>query len=754
MKIVEGGLPEDRAWRSLVLLTAGEELGLTWDLGLMLARANSGEVVVAIILQNADGQELAHARTVLGQARKSCLPEDPVYTAIIQAADYRKAVRQLVQHADIDLLISSAENSSYRSLERMPCAVAVLRGQLLDSNDREYGVEETDDQTVPIKKILVPTSGGPNSAHALSFLLPLTKHDIQVTALYAAPERLGPNEEALGRSRLRKTLNFIESDGRIESKLITAASVSFGIINEAKSDYDIVIIGASQESTLDKTLFGNIPDAVIRQSHKPVLIVREPAGTMGSIFRNLSWKIQPVRLTRSQRTESYVRIRRDARPDMDFFVLITLSAAIAALGLLADSAAVVIGAMLVAPLMSPIAGTGLAMVLGDTRFLRLTLGAILRGAFLAMLMGFLMGLMPLRDPLTSEVLARTQPTLLDVGVALLSGMAVAYALCRLEVSAALPGVAIAAALVPPLATAGIALANGFFREFGGALLLFLTNFVSISSASAFVFLILGFSPMSAQKERRIVRSRSAQIALVFLIVITAVVGITAYRLAQSNAAEARIRQIAVNGVADIVDAQLMEIDIGELNAEVLQLDLVVRKGGSVPHSKVVDLQEYIATELQREIVMTLTVIPTTQLDPFVPPTLTPTPTSTFTPTPGPTATSTSTAVPSQTPTKVTTVTPTPTMVASPTVTDTPMPTPTSTATPSPTPAIVIVNYEYGLNLRAEPSTDSALIAFLGPGTELILLSGRNQNIEGNWQQVQAGSLTGWVLLDYLDFPLP
>lgn len=754
MKIIEGGLPEDRAWRSLVLITPDEEIGLTWQLGLLLARANNGEVVVATILKTADDQELAQARTILGQARKSCLPEDPVYTAIIEAKDYYKSLRQLVQHSDIDLLISSANNSTYQSLERLPCAVAVLRERALVPIDPDAEDEESDVEPDPISKILVPTSGGPNSAHALGFLVPLTKQDVQVTALYAAPERLGSNEEALGRARLRKTLNFIEAEDRIESKLVSAPSVTIGIINEAKGDYDIVIIGASQESTLDKTLFGNIPDAVVRQSQKPVLIVREPAGTMGSIFRNLSWKIQPIRLTKSQRTQSYVRIRRDARPDLDFFVLITLSSAIAALGLLANSAAVVIGAMLVAPLMSPIAGTGLAMVLGDTRFLRLTLGAIMRGMILALLMGFLVGLVPLKEPMTSEILARTQPTLLDVGVALLSGMAVAYALCRLEVSAALPGVAIAAALVPPLAASGISLANGFFLEFGGALLLFLTNFVAISSASALVFLVLGFRPMSAQKDRRVVRSRSAQIALVFLIVITTIVGFTTYRLAEANAAEERIRQIAENGVVDIVEAQIIEIAIGELNAEILQLDLVVRTARSVPHSKVVELQEYIATELQRDIVMTLTVIPTTQLDPFSPPTLTPTPTNTNTPTPGPTATNTPTAVPSLTPTEEVTATPIPTVVASPTVTETPLPTATSTATPSPTPPVAVVNYQYGLNLRAEPSADSALLAFLGPDTEVILLPGQSQNSEGNWQQVQADSLEGWVKLDYLIVSVP
>jgi uncharacterized hydrophobic protein (TIGR00271 family) len=747
MKIIEGGLPEDKAWRALVLLAPGEEIGLSWQLGLLLSKANNGELVLATILSENENEVLKTARTTLGQARKSCQPEDPVYTVVLKSKDYSKAAAQLIQEADIDLLLSSTDQPEWRSLDNLDCAVAIIRDEIVSTHQKGEDEPISPEELPAINNILVPTSGGPNTAHALEFLLPLTKRDVGITALYVAPEHLGENEKALGRSRLRETLEYIDANEVIESKLITAASVTYGIVNEAKGDIDLVMIGASLEGPLDRVLFGNIPEAVVRQCQKPVVIVRGPSGTVANIFRRIRWALKPVRLSLRERTQAYVRIRRDARPDIDYFVLIGLAAAIAALGLLADSAAVVIGAMLVAPLMSPMAGTGLAMVLGEPRFLRLAVGATMRGTLLALFMGLLVGFIPLKEPMTAQVMARTQPTLLDVVVALLSGMAVAYALCRSEATAALPGVAIAAALVPPLSAAGISLANRFYQEFAGALLLFITNFVAISSAAALVFLVLGFRPTSAQKERRAIRSRSAIIAVLFLIVITLLVAYTTLRLAQTSAAEANIRQIAERGVAEITDAQLTEINIGDQRQDVLQIDLIVRSARTIPHSRVVELQTFIATELQREVAMTLTVIPTTQLDPFLPPTFTPTPTATHTPTAGPT--STITPIPTDTPSP--TQTPTATATQMPTSTSTPTPSPTDTPSPTPssTPPLAFVANDYGLNLRAEPDSNSTLLSYLEPGTEVILLESLEQSLEGEWQKIQVGDLTGWVLADFL-----
>lgn len=750
MKIIEGGLPEDKAWRALVLLSPGEKFGISWQLALSLARANNGEVVAAIIVPTTDPGYLAKASETLSRARKLCRQEDPVYTAIVQDNVYRNAARQLVHLANIDLLLTSSETPGWQSLNRISCAVAVVRGELY--NPLFEGAEAAESATGqrPIAGILVPTSGGPNSAYALGFLLPLAQNHVTVRALYVALEHLGSNEEALGRSRLRQTLAYIDAEDHIESELISSASVGGGIVGEAGDGIDIVMIGASRESQLDKTLFGNIPDTVISQSHRPVVVVREPISRLGSLSRQAGWAIQPFRLNLKKRTQAYVRIRRDARPDLDFYVLTGLAAAIAALGLLANSAAVVIGAMLVAPLMSPIAGSGLAMVQGDTRFLRLALGAASRGALLALLMGILAGLVPLKDPMTAQVLTRTQPSLLDVGVALLSGMAVAYALCRSEATAALPGVAIAAALVPPLASAGISLSNGFFPEFGGALLLFLTNFVAIASSAAVMFLFLGFRPTSSQKDRRAVRSRSARLAIIGLILVISIVAYTTYRLGQESAFQAHIRQLAETGVTEITGGILNSIEINEVD-DILELDLVVRSPNAIPYSKVIEIQEYMATDLQREVATSMTVIRTTQLDSFNPPTLTPTPTPTPTLMLSPTAepTHTATPLPSNTPIPEPTDTATPTQTLAPTQTDTATPTATPTITPSPTRPSRIVDLAYGLNFRAEPSADAELLGFLESGTVVTILDGVENNDEGTWQQIQVNDLVGWVLSQFL-----
>ena len=143
----------------------------------------------------------------------------------------------------------------------------------------------------------------------------------------------------------------MDAGKRIKSKVVFSESVADAIVNEVSEGYDLVIIGASRESSIDKVLFGDIPGAVVRRSKRPVAVVRQPHQLTG----NLSWKIRQwlPRLNMSDRTEAYVRIRRNARPDIDYYMLISLSAMIASLGLIANSAAVVIGAMLVAPLMSP-----------------------------------------------------------------------------------------------------------------------------------------------------------------------------------------------------------------------------------------------------------------------------------------------------------------------------------------------------------------------------------------------------------------
>jgi uncharacterized hydrophobic protein (TIGR00271 family) len=185
------------------------------------------------------------------------------------------------------------------------------------------------------------------------------------------------------------------------------------------------------------------------------------------------------------------RVAEISTPHGAFYLLVALSTTIAAFGLLANSTAVVIGAMLVAPLMGPIFGIGLGLATGDTDLLGRAAAGELKGVVLAIALAALIGLLAPIAGLGPEIISRTRPTLYDVVVALASGLAGAFALADRRVGVALPGVAIATAIVPPLAATGLTLAVGDFRLATGAFLLFVANLLAIEVAAVAYYTWLG-----------------------------------------------------------------------------------------------------------------------------------------------------------------------------------------------------------------------------------------------------------------------
>ena len=185
-------------------------------------------------------------------------------------------------------------------------------------------------------------------------------------------------------------------------------------------------------------------------------------------------------------------IIRGSDPIFNYYLLLLLSALIAAFGLLANSPAVVIGAMLVSPLMTPIFGISLSLVTGNTRLLRSALSAVLGGVVLAVLAAVLVGLSPMAMEMTSEILARTSPTLLDLFVAALAGLAGGLAMIDERISPILPGIAIATSLTPPLSACGLCWAFGAYEGAGNAFILFSANFLAILFVASLIFVFAGF----------------------------------------------------------------------------------------------------------------------------------------------------------------------------------------------------------------------------------------------------------------------
>ena len=196
-------------------------------------------------------------------------------------------------------------------------------------------------------------------------------------------------------------------------------------------------------------------------------------------------------LDRSERKEVVERISIGADGGVDFVVMMLLAATLASLGLLQGSTAVVIGAMLVAPLMGPLVAGGLSLAQGNFTLFRSAMFVSGLGVVIGLAASLFFGaLNPGFEP-SMEIEARGDPDVLDLVIALASGMVAAYAMGRPNVSGTLAGVAIAAALLPPLAVVGIGLTNNQPIVAGYAAILFATNMVAIILGAALVFRLLG-----------------------------------------------------------------------------------------------------------------------------------------------------------------------------------------------------------------------------------------------------------------------
>ena len=202
-----------------------------------------------------------------------------------------------------------------------------------------------------------------------------------------------------------------------------------------------------------------------------------------------------------------LQMRSNAIPSLGFFLMLGLSAIIATLGLIADSAPAIIGAMIIAPLMAPIVSVAYGTACMDWRQIILSITTIVAGTLVVIAIAYVgVEAVGLRIA-GSEILARTSPSFLDLGVALAAGCAGAFAQTRPSIASSIAGVAIAVALVPPLAVTGIGLSLGrkatsetglSLGEFGlyaggadiasGAFLLFLTNLIGIVLVATLVFI--------------------------------------------------------------------------------------------------------------------------------------------------------------------------------------------------------------------------------------------------------------------------
>lgn len=375
-------------------------------------------------------------------------------------------------------------------------------GKLYRTSPSETLYLRSQPDRVAAKKILVLVSECENSYAALRRAVSIAgEFEGEVTAAYIQADT-GELSREVGQRVLER--NVQRSVGRrraddIRKMVIVGNDLVDGIretMNRAPHLFDLVLVGANRHRTIRKIFFGKLStECFSGENSHGYATVRAgfPFSTRFQQFWERQVQAFVPQLDRDSRVALVERVQTSSNWDFDFMALICLSTCIAALGLVRNQAAVVIGAMLVAPLMTPLAGAGLALVQGNGALIKSALKSVLFGFLLALIIGVLVGLfVPMDgDGIPAELIGRTSPALPDLLVALVGGIAAAYAMSRPHLSSALPGVAIAAALVPPIATAGIMLALGEWSFSRGAVLLFVTNIVAIILGTAISLRLVG-----------------------------------------------------------------------------------------------------------------------------------------------------------------------------------------------------------------------------------------------------------------------
>ncbi len=481
-----------------------------------------------------------------------------------------------------------------------------------------YLVKSSADWSLPESlSAFVPFWDDENTRFAITTALEVSPK-LRITAAKVVAPTANEHERQMQKEEFSKQTENWASNDRVQTKLLYSFDEQKELLQEAVN-YDFLLTGVGRGNRLTRTIFGDFRNKLINQTTGTAIILREYQGKAGKIISR-GWSffdcLLPT-LTREDRVEAYRLIRRGGRPNRDFYSMIALSASIAALGLILDSAAVIIGAMLVAPLMSAIIGMGLAIIHGDLRFLILTSRATLLGAGIAILTGFFLGLINFHGDTTSQILQRTNPTILDLVVALISGVAAAYALCRKNVSNSLPGVAIAVALVPPLATVGVCLSIGFWGLAFGALKLFLSNMVAIVFASALVFASFGFKPNldTLKDNRRLKVFQRSFIASGILVVVMLVLLVTRtiHDVREANFDDEV--QVELTQYFEKLDIKTEVADwkITTNREGVFQFDVQLESPQEITAKEVNALEKRLETRLKKQVVLDLTVVPVERL---------------------------------------------------------------------------------------------------------------------------------------------
>lgn len=301
-----------------------------------------------------------------------------------------------------------------------------------------------------------------------------------------------------------------------------------------------------------------------------------------------------------------LKVESMSRLSLDFCLLLSASTLIATFGLFQNSPAVIIGAMIIAPLMRPLVGLSLATLTADTKLLLNSLATLAVGTVSAIFLSMFCAVIFHSLELTNEIMARTNPTLLDLGVAIFAGAIGAYCHTKEKLSDSMAGVAIAVALVPPLGVVGIGLAFGNVVVWSGALLLYATNLIGIAVAGSLVFLIFGYIPLTQAKKGLLI---SAIISLLLIIPLA----YSMKELVLENVISANVKTLLREKTFTFRSLQLQDVRVKRFRKPTEVVATVMAPGQPISSRQVVLVQAFLSKEIGKQIVFKLRVIPINEI---------------------------------------------------------------------------------------------------------------------------------------------
>lgn len=558
-----------------------------------------GGKVIALIVSLGDAERDSSTAESLDEIVETIRTEGhEINTEVVTAPTVARGILDAAREFGADLTILGAEQPKRGEVKLGKIVESVMTTAACDVLIYRRG------QQSDFRRVVVSIDHSFRSQVSARLGLCLSRaYDTGIEAMHVQG---GYHSQFEGLARIEAAISKLPEHRRIKRTVVEANNTVEGILARTGED-DLIIVGFDQRSDFERTVFGDISSGFLNKAPGPVILVSRARARDDVVNRRWRRFIHWVRptLTVVEQDDIIRQAQLNASLNIDYVTLILVSATIATLGLLLNSAAIIIGAMLVAPLMSPLISLSSGLTIGRVRMAVRATGTLFIGVMMALIVAIVLGVLLPIDLSTPEMLSRGRPTLLDAAVALASGVIGGYATTRKDIPAALAGVAIAAALMPPICTVGLGLALGDNSLAFGALILFLINIICIIGAGMVVFIYMGMSLRRYDDVPGWVQIAALLVfTLVSLPVFVEVVALTQDAVRESDA-RAEIQRA-------LSPAELVEVDIRD--GDPRRVIATVRSTEPLDADRVIKLEGRLSDVLGQRVQIDLVVLSVVRFD--------------------------------------------------------------------------------------------------------------------------------------------